>query len=135
LALLWLLSRSDGRPSLRSLRSEAQFARPHSLFGTFGGSNRGSGDHSWGGLAAGQEPAPFETEVPEGLVNVCPNAGDFVIMPESTTHGVLPWRGKGQRHALVLRFRPYTGGEPRELPPELESRLPAEVNLLRRGKL
>ena len=73
---------------------------------TFGGSNRGSGDHSWGGLAAGQEPAPFETEVPEGLVNVCPNAGDFVIMPESTTHGVLPWRGKGQRLSALQRAVP-----------------------------
>ena len=56
-------------------------------------------------------------------------------MPESTTHGVLPWRGEGERHCLVLRFRPYTGREPSKLSEELQQRLPAEVDALRHGKL
>ena len=57
-------------------------------------------------------------------------------MPESTTHGVLPWRGTGQRHALVLRYGPYDGGsKPRPLSEELEQRLPSEVKALRHGKL
>jgi hypothetical protein len=58
-----------------------------------------------------------------------------VIMPESTTHGVLPWTGKGQRHALVLRYKPYTGGEPSVLGADLEANLPQQVQLLRHGKL
>ena len=111
------------------------FARPHSLFGTFGGSNRTGGEHSYGALDEGDQPAAFSTAVPPGLVNICPAAGDFVVMPESTTHGVLPWRSKGQRHALVLRYKPYTGGEPSELGAQLEATLPREVRLLRHGRL
>lgn len=111
------------------------FARPGSLFGSFGANNRGSGLHSYGALKEGEQPTPFPTATPPGLVNVCPSAGDFVIMPESTTHGVLPWSGKGQRHALVLRFKPYTGGEPSALSGKLEARLPEKVKLLRHGKL
>lgn len=111
------------------------FPRPHSLFGSFGGSNRADGEHSYGALCEVDQPAPFSTDTPAGLVNICPAAGDFVLMPESTTHGVLPWTGTRQRHALVLRYKPYTGGEPSALSARLEASLPHDVQLLRHGRL
>lgn len=61
-----------------------------------------------------------EESVDHGMKNICPRAGDVLIMPEALTHGVLPWlptdraryamlmtitpsdRGKHSTHALVL---------------------------------
>ncbi len=41
-------------------------------------------------------------------------AGDLVIFNEATTHGTLPWKGKGERRSLFYRYTPkymhYTGG-------------------------
>jgi hypothetical protein len=48
---------------------------------------------------------------------------------------VLPWSGEGQRHALVLRYKPFRGGGPSGLNDELAAQLPELVQLLRRGKL
>ena len=49
-----------------------------------------------------------EGEVPLGVVNITPAAGDVVIMPECVTHGVLPWRAPDrQRRVLTLRYRPH----------------------------
>ena len=36
----------------------------------------------------------IEEEVPLGVVNITPAAGDVVIMPECVTHGVLPWESR-----------------------------------------
>ena len=55
---------------------KAMFARPHSLFGSFGGSNRGSAEHSYGALSEGEEPIDFSTDTPPGLLNICPDAGE-----------------------------------------------------------
>ena len=50
----------------------------------------------------------IEEEVPPGVVNITPAAGDVVIMPECVTHGVLPWRAADrQRRVLTLRYRPH----------------------------
>ena len=46
-------------------------------------------------------------ELPAGVVNVTPRAGDMVIMPEAMTHGILPWKPQDRiRRILVLRYRP-----------------------------
>ena len=41
-------------------------------------------------------------------------AGDLVIFNEATTHGTLPWRGKGERRTVLYRYTPkylhYAGG-------------------------
>lgn len=52
-------------------------------------------------------PGGTTGELPPAVVNVTPQAGDMVIMPESVTHGILPWRPKDRiRRILQLRFRP-----------------------------
>ena len=33
-------------------------------------------------------------------------AGDLVIFNEATTHGTLPWKGKGERRTLLFRYTP-----------------------------
>jgi hypothetical protein len=49
-------------------------------------------------------PAP----PPPGTTHVCPQAGDFVIMTEATTHAAVPWaRADRQRRTLALRYQPH----------------------------
>ena len=65
---------------------KCQFDRPRHLFS--------------GGL--------IDAEIPQGIINITPSAGDVVIIPECLTHGVLPWTPKDrQRRMLVLRYRPH----------------------------
>ncbi len=50
----------------------------------------------------------IEGEVPPGVLNITPAAGDVVVMPECVTHGVLPWKpADRQRRVLTLRYRPH----------------------------
>ena len=53
-----------------------------------------------------QPPGSLGQEVSANLLNVCPHAGDFILLPEATRHIVLP-RNKASkaRHMLRLRFR------------------------------
>ena len=74
----------------------------------------------------------FET-LPEGVVNVTPKAGDFVVMNEALTHGALPWRPKDRmRMMLVLRYSLqyrgiYSAFHFRELPDAIRDRLSPET--------
>jgi len=44
-------------------------------------------------------------DLPDGVVNVTPKAGDFVVMNEALTHGALPWQPADRlRMFLVLRY-------------------------------
>ena len=65
--------------------------------------------------------------LPEGIVNITPKAGDIVIMNELVTHGTLPWTPKDRmRMILVLRYQPqYKGGG--ELPEAIKNRLSSET--------
>ncbi len=69
-------------------------------------------------------------EMPEGVVNITPKAGDIVVMNELVTHGALPWTPKDRmRMILVLRYHPqYTGGS--ELPQAIQKRLSPETREL-----
>ncbi len=62
-------------------------------------------------------------DVPEGVVNVTPRAGDIVIMNELVTHGALPWRPHDRaRMILVLRYMPqYNGND--DVPAAVRTRL------------
>ncbi len=66
-------------------------------------------------------------EVPEGVVNITPRAGDMVVMNELVTHGVLPWtpRDRG-RMILVLRYVPQYQRN-RDLPEAIQRRLTADT--------
>ena len=66
-------------------------------------------------------------DIPEGVVNITPKAGDFVIISELLTHGALPWKPKDRyRCVLTLRYRPQHRGESR-VSEEVRSRLSPET--------
>ncbi|MBT5832995.1 MAG: hypothetical protein HOH77_22620 [Candidatus Latescibacteria bacterium] len=67
--------------------------------------------------------------LPEGVINVTPKAGDIVIINELVTHGVLPWTPKDRnRMILVLRYHPqYKGGD---FPGAIKERLSPETQEL-----
>lgn len=76
-------------------------------------------------LFAGGKP---DEEVPEGVVNVTPEAGDVVIFSELLTHGVRTWRcADRERRMFNFRYKRqhrgfehrYDGGLKSLLPPEL----------------
>ena len=47
----------------------------------------------------------FSTDVPEGVLNVTPKAGDVVIISELVTHGALSWVPEDRdRRFLTLRY-------------------------------
>ena len=53
-------------------------------------------------------------DIPPGVLNITPKAGDFVIISELLTHGALPWKPKDRyRCVLTLRYRPQHRGESR----------------------
>ena len=67
-------------------------------------------------------------EVPEGIVNITPRAGDMVIITESLTHGALAWRPTDRmRRILVLRYHPQTQGQGGAIPEEVALRLSPET--------
>ena len=89
---------------------KASFDRPDSLFN--------------GGTTANLE------DVPSGVVNVTPRAGDAIIMTEMLAHGTLQWKPKDRRRrTLVLRYRPQFKGQS-AVPEELEERLSPETKEL-----
>jgi ectoine hydroxylase-related dioxygenase (phytanoyl-CoA dioxygenase family) len=68
----------------------------------------------------------FETvdDLPAGIINVTPRAGDVAIISERLTHGTLRWQPTDRlRRVLVLRYQPqfHPGGG--SLPESVLSRL------------
>ena len=78
----------------------------------------------------GKESFDDAEELPPGVVNICPRAGDFVIITERLTHGALRWKPTDRiRRILVLRyhlqFKPMG-----DLPEAVVSRLSPETREL-----
>ena len=72
----------------------------------------------------------IEGEIPPGVINITPSAGDVVIMPEAMTHGVLPWKATDrQRRVLTLRYRPHHRQEG-PIPVAVKQRLAPETREL-----
>mgnify|MGYP001166394611 CR=1 FL=1 len=67
------------------------------------------------------------SDLPPGVVNITPKAGDLVIITEALTHGVLAWTPKDRnRMILVLRYHPqYQGSE--SFPDVIKERLSPET--------
>ena len=64
------------------------------------------------------------------FTNITPKAGDFVVISELLTHGVLQWRARDRdRRFLILRYRPQYDGKP-SLPEAIIERLSPEVQEL-----
>ena len=66
-------------------------------------------------------------DIPPGVLNITPKAGDVVIISELLTHGALPWKPKDRyRCILTLRYRPQHRGESR-VSEEVRGRLSPET--------
>ena len=85
----------------------SQFSRPRTLFGPYGRHEEEWAAKDWSRSSGGAEtPSPLWREVPEGLVNLCPSAGDIIVMPEATCHGIMPWLNREHgRRILSLRYK------------------------------
>ena len=107
---------------------KSQFERPAEMFGAYGRANAEPPE----GIAprGHQRPPPGrEWGLPEHAQNLCPAAGDIVVMAEGTSHAGMPWLSADRhRRALALRFKPQHTGLPDDnldeaavlaLPPEL----------------
>ena len=70
-------------------------------------------------------------DLPPGVVNVTPKAGDIVVTSELMTHGILEWQPKDRmRRILVLRYKPQHAGLPMPYPDEIRERLSPETQEL-----
>jgi ectoine hydroxylase-related dioxygenase (phytanoyl-CoA dioxygenase family) len=107
---------------------KSQFERPAEMFGAYG---RANAEPPEGIAPKGHErpSAGSEWRTPEHALNLCPAAGDIVVMSEGTSHAGMPWLStERHRRALALRFKPQHTGLPDDgldeaavlaLPPEL----------------
>ncbi|MEM7127514.1 MAG: phytanoyl-CoA dioxygenase family protein [Chloroflexota bacterium] len=72
-----------------------------------------------------------EDELPPGVLNITPRAGDILIITEALTHGALPWRPRDRsRQFLVLRYKPQYRGQEHYVPETVRGRLSAETQEL-----
>ena len=66
-------------------------------------------------------------QLPPGVENITPRAGDMLVMNELVTHGALPWTPRDrQRMILVLRYMPQYSRAP-EIPEAVQRRLTRET--------
>ena len=82
------------------------------------------------GLFGGGEISALE-DLPSGVVNVTPRAGDAVVMTEMLAHATLQWQPTDRmRRTLVMRYRPQFKGQPHEMPDSVLARLSPEIREL-----
>ena len=114
---------------------KASYLRPDSLFGAFSQDSRVSGTS---GANVGIFDDPMRHELPQelqelGMRSLCPRAGDALLLPEATTHCVLPWAPTDRpRRTLMLRYQPQHRGEimTSAWPESIERRLAPETREL-----
>ncbi len=98
---------------------KSQFDRPEEYF--YPGSRSPDGGYS---------PDYRSFDVPAGVANITPKAGDVAMISEMVTHGALSWKPQDRdRRFLTLRYMPqYTIGT--EWPDEIIERLDPETREL-----
>jgi hypothetical protein len=72
----------------------------------------------------------FETaaDLPAGIINVTPRAGDYAVISERLTHGTLRWQPTDRlRRVLVLRYQPQFNPGGGSLPEAIRERLDPET--------
>ena len=75
-------------------------------------------------------PDGIDPEPDDVFTNLTPKAGDFLVISELLTHGVLRWKPKDRdRRFLILRYRPQYDGK-QSLPEKIVNRLTPEVQEL-----
>ena len=82
---------------------KAQFVRPPSLFGKYGQADRTAHDSK-----PAERQLAENRQLPHALPDYClkptVRAGDVLILPEATVHGVIPWRTT-ERKRRILSMR------------------------------
>ena len=101
----------------RPCADKAQFERPEHAFGPFSSAIRRRIDSDQDLVPVGQLDLPKLSngvpQLPTGMMNITPNAGDILMIPETLVHGALPWLPCDRdRRILMLRYRPH--GRPSE---------------------
>jgi ectoine hydroxylase-related dioxygenase (phytanoyl-CoA dioxygenase family) len=70
----------------------------------------------------------IDNDIPPGVVNITPDAGDVVIFSELTTHGVIAWRPQDRRRRMVnYRYKTQQRGYEHRYTPVLKALLPPEL--------
>lgn len=70
-------------------------------------------------------------DLPPGVINVTPKAGDIIVTSEMMTHGILEWQPKDRvRRMLVLRYKTQFAGLVQPYPDEIVERLSPETQEL-----
>ncbi len=82
---------------------KSQFVRPPSLFGVYGQADRTAHEAKTPeAQQAANQRLPFD--IPAGCIKPSVVAGDFIVLPEATVHGVCPWHATDRvRRTLALR--------------------------------
>ena len=97
----------DGGLAVLPGSHKAAYHRPDDLFSVFSQDSRRSHRET---PEVFDDPARQELpqELQElGMRSLCPRAGDALLLPEATTHAVLPWRPRDRpRRTLMLRYQP-----------------------------
>lgn len=76
----------------------------------------------------GYNDSYFSTEVPEGVVNFNPKAGDVVVISELVVHGALSWvPADRDRRFLTLRYSTQFLGDKDPFPDGVKARLSPET--------
>ena len=97
------VTENDGGVFMLPGSHKSQLVRPPLLFGVYGQADRTAHE--------ARPPKEQETasqrlprEIPEGCLKPSVAAGDYIILPEATVHGVCPWRATDRvRRTLALR--------------------------------
>ena len=87
---------------------KALVQRPGGLFGAYGADERAMGGFTPEQQA--QRLTDLPLRVPDGCVKPVFAAGDILLMPEATLHGVMPWTANGRRRrTFLLRYTEREG--------------------------
>lgn len=83
---------------------KSKFDRPSYLFDAWSresGATNLSGSEDWSKIAAlAPSAGAHDCTVHEMVANITASAGDVLLLPEATVHGVLPWRARGRRRRI-----------------------------------
>lgn len=94
---------NDGGVFMLPGSHKSQLVRPPSLFGDYGQAQRTAHEAKTLEEQQGANQR-LPSNIPAGCIKPSVTAGDFIVLPEATVHGVCPWRATERvRRTLALR--------------------------------
>ena len=99
---------------------KAEFMRPPAMFGEYGlaarTASRETGSSGGGAHPHANQPLPA-SYARLGLTQITMQPGDIMLLPEATTHLVMPWRPVDRRRQVLgLRYQMQHLGAEKEWP-------------------